>query len=53
MYLLQVEIDYKAECAAGDTVECHGARISDPADVNGNGTGALRLPGRLGCAGMV
>lgn len=37
---VQVEIDYKAECVAGDTVDCLGARITDPADTNGNGDGA-------------
>lgn len=38
----QVEIDYKAECAAGDTVDCYGARLDDPASAatNVNGTGA-------------
>lgn len=38
----QVEIDYKAECAAGDTVDCFGARLTEPsaAAANVNGTGA-------------
>jgi hypothetical protein len=40
----QVEIDYKAECAAGDTVDCFGARLTEPsaAATNVNGTGAGR-----------
>lgn len=38
---MQVEIDYKAECAAGDTVDCFGARLTEPsAAANVNGTGA-------------
>lgn len=44
---MQIEIDYKAECAAGDTVDCYGARLTEPAAAaaNVNGTGAsLRRP---------
>ena len=39
---LQIEIDYKQECAAGDTVDCFGARLTEPsaAAANVNGTGA-------------
>jgi fatty acyl-ACP thioesterase A len=43
--LHQVEIDYKAECAAGDTVDCFGARLTEPsaAAANVNGTGTQHL----------
>lgn len=40
--LYQVEIDYKAECVAGDTVDCLGARIGE-ADATVNGTGTEHL----------
>mmetsp|Transcript_20653 Transcript_20653/g.62236 ORF Transcript_20653/g.62236 Transcript_20653/m.62236 type:complete len:374 (-) Transcript_20653:315-1436(-) len=40
--LHQVEIDYKAECVAGDKVDCLGAVLSD-ADTTSNGDGTRQL----------
>ncbi len=42
---LQVEIDYKAECVAGDKVDCLGTVLSGAEDIAAtNGSGAPPLP---------
>ncbi len=38
LWRLQMEIDYKSECMAGQTVESIGSRIQEDT----NGTGVLR-----------
>ena len=39
---VQIEIDYKAECHSGDTIESLGSRILE--DTNGTGIHRLVLP---------
>lgn len=41
--LYQVEIDYKAECVAGDKVDCHGHVLSDADSAATNGSGSRQL----------
>ncbi len=51
----QAEIDFKAECVAGDKVDCLGAVLSDADSAATNGSGAPRplLPFGIACAHLL